>query len=154
MLTGKQEAFAVAVAQGATLTDAYATAYAVKPGRSKASIAKDAQETARLPHVAERIEYLRAQVAEKVAERTAEIVAYELEHAMAETDMALRLAAEKENPAAMARIIELRAKLNGLMVAERKNDRAPVQELGHDEARAALEALVAIRKAKTTATAS
>ena len=143
-LTAKQEAFARAVAGGASATDAYIQAYRVSADRSRTAIAKDAHEVSQNPRVQSRIDEMRSQLVDRVAEG----LTYELEQAMAETARALALAVSKENPTAMVAAIKLRAQLNGLLVAERKNERTPVQGLGHDEAAAALEALLAIRKAK------
>jgi hypothetical protein len=58
-LTGKQEGFALAVAAGANLTEAYRQHYATD-GMADATVWKQAWETSRLPKVAGRIEQERA----------------------------------------------------------------------------------------------
>ena len=146
-LTAKQEAFARAVAAGATLADAYREVYAVKPDKAAKDVANDAHKVANLPHVAERIAHLRAQLTAQLGER----ITYDYVHAMRELDefIADATAAGELTPRLGA--INAKMKISGLFVAERKNERPPAGALDYDKAAAALEALLAIRKANAKA---
>ncbi len=112
-LTPKQEAFAQAIVSGMSQADAYRKAYDagnMKPAtvQSKASILMADGK------VRARVEELRRPVVEKVQ--------YGLEQAMAEADRAVSLAEEKGQVGAMVAAIQLRAKLNGLLVDKVKVD--------------------------------
>ena len=54
---------------------------------------------------------------------------YDYAQAMAEANRALELAERLENPSAMVAAAQLRSKLSGLMVEDRKNQRQPFDTL-------------------------
>lgn len=68
----------------------------------------------RLMHRPEIVAAIEAEKA-KIREHTL----YDVDKAMAETDKAIEMSRETRNPAAMVKAIELRAKLNGLLVDRR-----------------------------------
>lgn len=119
-LTPKREKFAQQIAKGVAQADAYRAAF--NPKRSKPeTIHQEASRLARNPHVAARIAALRAPVVAKVR--------YEIENAMAECDEAIVLAKEKGNPGAMVAAVQLKSKLNGLLVEDRANKRRPYEDM-------------------------
>jgi phage terminase small subunit len=127
-LTPKQEKFAQGVASGLNQADAYRAAF--NPKRSKPeTIHQEASRIAADRNVSARIKAL----TEKIVDEVRAAVRYELEDAMRECDEALAVAKEGKNAAAMARCVELKAKLNGLMVEDRKNQRRPLEELTDDQ---------------------
>lgn len=127
-LTPKRERFAQLVASGMQQADAYRTAFDTKKAKDT-TVHQEASRLAANPHVAARISELTAQAA---AEARA-AVRYELQDAMREADKAFALAMKKENATAMARVVALKAQLNGLMVEDRKNLRRPYEDMGDDQ---------------------
>lgn len=112
-LTAKQEAFCQAIVSGMSQADAYRKAYdagSMKPAvvQNKASLLMAKGE------VRVRVEELRRPVVEKVQ--------YGLEQAMIEAAEAMEIAREKMNGGAMVAAVQLRAKLNGLLVEKVKVD--------------------------------
>jgi hypothetical protein len=81
--------------------------------------------------------------------KVAEDVAYEYQEAMAELDDAVKFAKECGSPAAVVAALNLKQKISGLHVEDRKNDRNPVAGMSHERASAALEALQLIKRAQT-----
>lgn len=67
-LTGKREAFAIAVAEGASLTDAYRRAYAIRPGTKAKSVWEAASRLASDNNVSTRVRELKAKVEERAVE--------------------------------------------------------------------------------------
>lgn len=129
-LTSKQEAFAQAIVSGKNQSDAYRIAYPT--GRMKgASIHRNAKALTDNTKIASRIIELRAPVIERVR--------YGYEQAMIEVEAALAMATKLENPSAMVAASALRAKLSGLMVEDRRNDRDPFDGMTTEQ----LEALAA-----------
>jgi len=129
-LTVKQEGFALAVAAGANLTEAYRQHYATD-GMADATVWKQAWETSRLPKVAGRIEQERARLADTELHDAERARAWALER--------LRLEATKaETDGSRVRAIELVMRHHGLLT-----DRLAVRdetERTAAEIRAALEA--------------
>lgn len=114
-LTPQQEIYAVAVASGKTLTDAYREAYPKSQNWKEESLWNKASALSRHGLVQARISDLRqANVA-----RVQEEIVYTAKVAMSEAQRALELAERANQPGAMVAAIQLRAKLNGLLV-ERK----------------------------------
>jgi phage terminase small subunit len=112
-LTAKQEAFCQAIVSGMSQADAYRQAYnaaKMKP----ATVQKRASELMANGEVAGRVAELRRPVVEKVQ--------YSLEQAMIEAAEAMEVAREKMNGGAMVAAVQLRAKLNGLLVEKVKVD--------------------------------
>lgn len=125
-LTPQREVFAQAIAAGMRQSAAYRLAY-----RCAGSTAKTIHEQAS-----------RLAADDKVAARVAELrehyirqTGYELRDAMQEADRALVLAQALGQIGAAAQLIALKAKLNGLMVEERRNERSPFAELSDEELR-------------------
>lgn len=129
-LTPKQEAFCQAIVSGLSQADAYRKAYdakAMKPAviQNKASLLMKRGE------VRVRIENLRKPVIEKLQ--------YGLEQAMAEAADAFAVSKAKEQGGAMVAAVQLRAKLNGLLV-----DRSEVRTGPLDDA--STEVLLQLRR--------
>lgn len=95
-------------------------------------------------NVTARVDYLRAEHMGKVAEE----VFYNYEDAMRDLDKAIAFAIECKNPSAWIAALNLKQKISGLHVEERKNDLSPVSGMSAERVKAALEALQALRKAK------
>lgn len=139
-LTPKREKFAQGISAGLNQADAYRAAFDVT-GSTDKSIHEAASRLARDGKVNARVMILTAQAAERAANGATKAVRYELEDAMREIDEALATAKKNDNPAAMARCVELKAKLNGLMVEDRKNQRRPLEELTDAQLEARIERL-------------
>jgi phage terminase small subunit len=119
-LTAKQEAFCQAVVSGMSQADAYRKAY--DAGNMKAeTIQKRASELMANGEVSGRVKELRAPVIAKLQ--------YGLEDAMTEAEEAFKVAKLKENGGAMVAAVQLRAKLNGLLVERREVTVNSIQEL-------------------------
>ncbi len=153
-LTVKQEAVAVAVASGMPPRDALMKVYNWKGSAQNAHV--EALRLTAKPNVAARIKELRDQYATKVIEasrgKPAETPAraYGVAEAMQELDEAFTTARDKENPGAMAKVVEVRMKLYGLGIADSKNP-ADKEALPPEELEAALEQLKAMRASMTGA---
>lgn len=119
-LTAKQESFAQHLAKGATQADAYRAAFAPKRCKDK-TIHEKASRLAAEGKVQARLAALRAPVVAKVR--------YEIEQAMAECDEAIALAKKNDSASAMVAAVQLKSKLNGLLVEDRRNQRRPFEEL-------------------------
>lgn len=119
-LTAKQEAFCQAIVQGTGQADAYRLAYTVKK-MSPAAVDVEASRLMDNPKIAQRVAELRAPVIEKVQ--------YGLEQAMSEAEQALQLALKKEHPGAMVAAVQLRSKLNGLLIDKKEIKVNTIQEL-------------------------
>ena len=145
VLTAKQEAFALNVAHGMTQSEAYRAAYNAA-GMADSTINENASRLMANSKIAATVLSQRAAIAEKAAKS----VAFEYEDAMAELDEAIAFAKECKAPGAMVAAMNLKQKISGLHVEERKNDRSPVGDWSPDRVKAALEALQAIKRAKQT----
>lgn len=119
-LTPKREKFAQNIAKGMAQADAYRAAFDCSKSKDK-SIHEAASRLAADVKVSARVAELRAPVVARVR--------YELEDAMAECDAAIALAMKKENPSAYVAAVQLKARLTGLMVEDRKNMRRPLEDL-------------------------
>jgi len=110
-LTSKQESFCHAVVSGMSQADAYRAAFSA--GKMKAeTIQEEASRLMANPKVSARVVELRAPVIVKMQ--------YGLEQAMLEAAEAFQVAKAKENGGAMVAAVQLRAKLNGLLVEKRE----------------------------------
>jgi hypothetical protein len=125
-LTARQEGFAVDVAAGVDAKTAFLKHYTWNG--NPAGVSNEARQVAALPHVAARIGELRDRYAIATLEATRGPVPndntaapYTVKSAMDELDDAMAVAKAKENPMAMAKVVEIRMKLYGLGVAEAKN---------------------------------
>lgn len=124
-LTPQQEKFAQAIVSGLSQSDAYRKAYPKSLKWKTESVNSNASTLASNTEVAQRVAELRKPVVEKAQ--------YGLEQAMAEAEDALKTAKGKENGGAMVAAVQLRAKLNGLLV-EKKEIRVGAIEGLPDEA--------------------
>lgn len=148
-LTAKQEAFCLAVVSGMSQADAYRKAYDAEKMKPE-TVQKRASELMGNGAIAGRVAELRAPVVAKVR--------YDLERAMDEAEQALQLALKKENPGAMVAAVQLRSKLNGLLIEKREDVTDPLKKaIGNmpaEKAQQMLDALNqvdAIRKKATSA---
>jgi hypothetical protein len=96
--------------------------------------------------ISARVDELRASLIAK----TAEGIAYEYEDAMRELDEAITFAKANGASGPYVAALNLKQKISGLHVEERKNDRSPVGDWSPDRVKAALESLQAIKRAKLT----
>ena len=111
MLTSKQESFCHSIVTGMSQADAYRAAFSA--GKMKAeTIQEEASRLMANPKVSARVVELRAPVIVKMQ--------YGLEQAMLEAAEAFQVAKAKENGGAMVAAVQLRAKLNGLLVEKRE----------------------------------
>jgi phage terminase small subunit len=141
-ITPKQENFAQHVATGKSLTDAYRQAgYATTNAKTANEAASRLLANSK---VLARVESLRADHMCKLSE----IVSYSYRDAMRELDEVILLAIEAKNPSAYVAALNLKQKISGLHVAERRNELSPVSGMTYAQMKAALEALAALRKAK------
>ena len=125
-LMPQEEVFAVKVAAGEMLIDALIAADPSKlQTATRKSIARLSSDWAKRPAIQARIKALR--------EGQRQHSKYTLQRVMEETDDAIALAKAEANPSAFVAAIALRAKINGLMVEDRKNDRRPYEELSEAE---------------------
>ena len=122
----QQEKFAQYIAKGMTQSDAFRKAYPKALKYKEESIWSKSSNLAASDKVKARVAELKAPVIAKLR--------YELEDAMREAEEA-RLHALKDNKGAGAAVAAtaLKAKLNGLMVEDRKNERRPLGEMSDDE---------------------
>lgn len=123
-MTPKREKFAQCIAGGMAQADAYRSAFNPKRSKDK-TIHENACRIAADSKVKARVEALRAPVVAKVR--------YGLEQAMIETDEAIALAKKMESPSAMVAAVQLKAKLNGLLVEDRTNRRRPYEDMQDEQ---------------------
>jgi len=145
-LTPKQEKFALLVAQGMTQADAYRGAYSAKKMKPE-SVQVEASKLMSSPMVSLRVENLRTQAAAAMTQE----VSYEYSDAMREVDEGIEFARECKNAGALMQGLALKSKLSGLMVEDRQNNRSPVSGMDHQQVKAAIDALKAIKKAAVPA---
>lgn len=124
MLTAKQDKFAQGIAKGLSQREAYRAAFDC-PTSSDKTIDQNASKLAQREDIQARVEQIRRPVVAKVR--------YELEQAMVECDEAIALAKQEGQPGAMVSAVQLKAKLNGLLVEDRKNRRTPLDDLSDDQ---------------------
>ena len=141
-ITPKQENFAQHVATGKSLTDAYRQAgYSI----TNAKTANEAASRLRAhSKVLARIEALRADHMRKLSE----IVSYRYRDAMKELDEVILLAKASKNSSAYVAALNLKQKISGLHVVERRKELSPVSGMTYAQVKGALEALAAWRKSR------
>ena len=146
-LTPQQELFAQGVAAGKTQADAYREAYPASSRWRPDNLHAKASNLAADDRVRARVTALR-QAAEKQAISR---IAYTVETAMAECQMAIDLAIEKGQPGALVSAVRLRAELQRLLVHQ--SETRSVDEFGvprrKDEAEQLLERLRKEAKARS-----
>lgn len=144
-LTPRQEAFAQAVASGMNQSDAYRSAYSATNMKA-ATIHVKACELMAEGKIRGRVAELR-QPAIKEAQ-------YDLLQAMKEAAEAMEVARSKENGGAMVAAVTLRAKLSGLLIEKKEIRTGPLEGLPPDDAKALIEAIDAIQRARATGSAA
>lgn len=150
-LTGKQEAFAVAVAGGSTLADAYRAAYSAGKMANK-TIWEKASHLMADGKVAARVEALKAEITAKATKKLSISKQWVLEQLI--ENAAIAKAAEpvldgegnptgeyKANIAAANRAIELIGKELGMFVDRKEVRTGALDDVPHDEKMSMLEAL-------------
>ena len=141
-ITPKQEIFAQHVATGKSLTDAYRQAgYAITNPKTANEAASRLRANSK---VLARVQTLRADHMRKLSE----MVSYTYRDAMKELDDVIRFAIEGKNPSAYVAALNLKQKISGLHVVERRNELSPVSGMTYEQMKAALEALAAWRKSQ------
>lgn len=122
-LTEKQEKFCQAIVTGVSQSDAYRSAY--NAGRMSPQVVQNkASLLAKKGEVRVRIESLRAPVVAKLQ--------YGLEQAMLEAADAFAVSKAKEQGGAMVAAVQLRAKLNGLLVDRSEVKHGPIDQASTD----------------------
>lgn len=148
-MTPKEESFAVALASGQGIEEAYLACYSWKGTRR--AMQTEASKVAARPHVVARVKELRDSYATKVVEASRGVPAaeparaYGVKEAMDELDEAATLAKEKGNPGALAKVVEVRMKLYGLGVSDAKNPKDK-EEVPPEELEAMLATLQAMKE--------
>lgn len=123
-LTPQQEKFAQLVAMGMNQSLAYRQAYNAKGMKAK-TINECASRLMRDRKVTARVAEIRKPVIAKAR--------YGLTQAMEEAERAMHMGLMLGQPSAAVSAVALRARLNGLEVDPRKNDRDPYAELSDEE---------------------
>jgi phage terminase small subunit len=137
-LTAKQEAFCQAIVSGMSQADAYRKAYNAEKMKP-ATVQESASRMMADRKIAARVEEIRAPV---VAEAR-----YDLKAAMLECEEALGLARDKQDPKAMKGLIELRARLHGLLITKVEDVTDPLKKaIGNMPAEKAQEMLDALNQ--------
>jgi len=131
-LTQKQETFCLAIVSGMKPSEAYKKAYNAT-NMKPATISVKANELLANGNVTVRIEQLRKPVVEKVQ--------YDLEQAMSEAAEAFEVSKGKEQGGAMVAAVQLRSKLNGLLVERKAITISIVQQMDD----ASLDAFIAAK---------
>lgn len=140
-LTPKQEAFCQAIVSGMSQADAYRTAYAASKMTNK-QIWEEASKLMASPKVSQRTQELRAPVVEKLQ--------YGLEQAMLEAQEAFEVSKSTQSGGAMVAAVQLRAKLNGLLVERKEVRTGPLDGLEHDDLKELDDAIRIIAQARIT----
>jgi hypothetical protein len=134
-LTPRQEKFCRGLAEGLSQAAAFRAAFGRSKGWKPQTVHSRASELAAQGKVQGRVAELQAELRQRSG--------YDLDRAMRETDEALRLAEAQRNPAAMVAVITLRARMNGLLAADRRNERRPLAYISDEDLDAAIERLQA-----------
>jgi hypothetical protein len=121
ILTPQQEKFCQAIVSGLSQSDAYRKAYPKSLKWKTDSVNSKSSTLHADVRVKQRVAELRQPVVEKLQ--------YGLEQAMAEASDALKVAKAKENGGAMVAAVQLRAKLNGLLVDKKEIRMGGIEEL-------------------------
>ena len=142
-LTPKQEQFCQLIAGGTGQSIAYRQVYDVSNSADN-GIYVNASKLMSNAKVKLRVKSLRATLMDKIAEE----VSYDYSEAMNELDVAIAIAASNGHSGAIVAALNLKQKISGLHVEDRKNDRNPVGTMSHERIKAVLTAIEAIKKAK------
>lgn len=145
-LTPKQQKFCMLIAGGAKQIDAYRACFNVEKSAAN-SIYVSASELMSTTKVQVRVEELRMKIMDKVAED----VSYDYAKAMEELDDAITFAKQNKSAAAVIAALNLKQKISGLHVEDRKNDRSAIGGMSIDRVNAVIGAIEAIKKARAIA---
>lgn len=144
-LTPRQLQFAALVAEGKPLADAYRRVYRPSATTKSTTIHEEASRVAANRKVAARVAELQAHVAARAHAQHA----VSTDALLAECAEAFAIAESKRDANAMAAITRLKAQLTGLLVRERDNARAPLQDVPDEQVEAELARLREERDAST-----
>lgn len=128
-LTTQQQQFAIDVAEGNTLSDAYRRSYGAGMRAKAKTIHEEASRLASHPKVSARIAELRAHTAARALKQHAVTT----DSLLAECDEALAFARSKEDAHAVIAATKLKAMLTGNVVKERDNARSPLADVPDDQ---------------------
>ena len=142
-LTPKQEKFCENIANGMNQADAYRNSYNTENSTDQ-SVYEAASRLMTGSKITARIEALRADILSEVVQD----ITYGYQESMIELDEAIAFAAECKNAGARVAAINLKQKISGLHVEDRKNDLSPVSAMSPERVKAALAALTLLRKAQ------
>jgi flagellar biosynthesis/type III secretory pathway protein FliH len=122
--------FAAMIHAGKSCADAYlATIGKGRTYKSRLVPQQLGQKAARRPAVQAELARLKASV---MAHFTKKAI-YTAEIAMQEADEAIKLAKERGQAAAYVAAVALKAKINGLLVEDRRNERAPLADMSDEQ---------------------
>lgn len=130
-LTPLEEMFCVCLAQGMSRSGAYRLVFPRSATWKAAAVHVRASQLAAGAKVQLRVADLQSDLRERSG--------HDLMQAMRESSAALQLAFEQRNPAAAISVVALRARMNGLLVEDRRNSRRPYQHLSDEELQAAID---------------
>lgn len=119
-LTPQQDAFAVAISEGATQAEAYRKAYPASRNWEDKSVWSKASQLAKHAIVRTRIAEMKQAIQARVVEKAAGEQVYTARVAMNEALQAFEMAIETRQPGAMVAAVQLRAKLNGLITDKKE----------------------------------
>lgn len=149
-LTSQQEKFCQCIVKGMTQLDSYRVAYPKSLKWKENSVSCKASTAMVHVKIQQRIEEIRKPVIDKIQ--------YGLEQAMAEAAEALEVSRNKEQGGAMVAAVQLRAKLNGLLIERKEIRTGALDDISHDDLvilnEALREALASGGANVTTATSS
>lgn len=123
-VTPQQEKFCQLIAVGLNQSDAYRAAYNIKRAQAK-TVHEKASRLAAEGKVKARVDEIRKPIIEEVR--------YDLRKAMDEAEKAMLLGLMLGQSSAVVAAVQLRSKLNGLLVEERRNERTPLQDLTDEQ---------------------
>lgn len=115
-LTAQQEQYAQNLAAGLPQAEAYRKAYPKSVEWKETALWSEASRSARNPLIAARVKEIR----EPAVARVQEEIVYTAKVAMEEAREALELAKKTQQPGSMVAAVQLRAKLNGLLIERRE----------------------------------
>ena len=118
-MTPKQEKFCHGIVAGMSQSDAYRAAYDAEKMKPE-TVQRKACELMKDSKITARIAALRTPVVQRLQ--------YGLEQAMREAEEAFAVARARENGGAMVAAVQLRARLNGLLVEKREIRTGPLDD--------------------------
>ena len=143
--SAKEERFAVLVANGRAMAEAYRMVFRVNGEGKEETAYANATRCAGREWVRARIDELRSRALTRANARQ-DVTTDTL---LAECSRALAIAEAKRDANAMATVTKLKAQLTGLLVKERDNARAPLQDVPDEQVAAELARLREEREASS-----